>query len=183
LCASAKSAASAAGGEAALPQQLLHEGEVVILAIKPSIWFVFLSAWPAITVAAAVMVAGYVVMPMLDLGLDYPRRTLALLCAAAVLVQLFLSSCQWTGRLYVLTNVRVLRIRGVFTVDVFQCPLTKIRQATLDAARLDRFCGVGTIHFDTETSVEEPCWLHVAKPTDVNDKVQDALRRAHGGPK
>jgi len=176
--ASAESATPAAGAKAGVPQQLLNEGEVVILAIKPSVWFVILNAWPAIAVAAAVMALGYVFLPMFDLGLDYPRRTLAMLCVAAVLMQLFISSCQWTGRLYVLTNVRVLRVRGVFRVDVFQCPLRNVRQATLAGTRLERLCGVGTIVFDVETPTEEPCWFHVARPGEVNDMVQEALRKA-----
>jgi len=77
----------------------------------------------------------------------------------------------------------VLRIRGVFRVDVFQCPLQNIRRATLTAGGVERLCGMGTIVFDTDTDSEEPCWLHIARPADVNAKVQDALRRAHGGTK
>jgi len=172
----AESTAPAAAG--ALPQQLLNDGEVVILAVKPSVWFVLLSAWPAIAVATGVMALGYVALPMIETQITYSRPVLAMLCASAVLIQLFLSCCQWTGRLYVLTNVRVLRIRGVFRVDVFQCPLIKIRQATLTAVRLERLCGVGTIVFDAETASDEPCWLHIARPAEVNDKLQDALRRA-----
>jgi len=175
--ASAESATPAESAGAALPQ-LLHEGEVVILAVKPSVWFVLLSAWPAIAVAAAVAVVGYVALPMIETQITYSRRVLTMLCASVVLIQLFISCCQWIGRLYVLTNVRVLRIRGVFRVDVFQCPLSKIRQATLTATRHERLCGVGTIHFDVETPTEEPCWLHVARPAEVNDTLQDALRRA-----
>jgi len=173
-----KSAAQTAAGAKALPQQLLNEGEVVILAVKPSVWFVLLSAWPAIAVAAIVMALGFAVLPTIEMQITYSRRVLTMLCASAVLIQLFISCCQWTGRLYVLTNVRVLRVRGVFRVDVFQCPLQKIRRATLTATRVERLCGVGTIVFDAETESEEPCWLHVARPSDVNDKVQEALRRA-----
>jgi len=174
----AKSAATATG-EAAVPEQLLNEGEVVILALKPSIWFVVLNAWPAIVVATTVMALGYAFLPTVEPNVA--PRLLVTLCLTAVLIQLLISCCQWTGRLYILTNVRVIRVRGVFRVDVFQCPLKKVQMAVLAAGRLERMVGVGSIMFQAEgNTAQEPGWLYISRPAEVNEMVQEALRRAHG---
>ena len=33
---------------------------------------------------------------------------------------------QWTNRLYVLTDLRIVSITGVFNAQIFDCPLRKI---------------------------------------------------------
>ena len=160
-----------------VPEKLLHEGEIVILAIKPSLWYVLLTSWPAVVLAAAIGAGGYLAHVGLSVNI-YPEIIL-LLCAAMALTQLLIASCQWVGRLYILTNLRVLRVRGVFKPDVFHCPLRHIQEAAVLAGRTERLLSVGTLYFRTEPPVaDEPGWLFVNQPNQVLEIVQEAIRRA-----
>jgi len=47
---------------------------------------------------------------------------------------------QWTARLYVLTDMRILRIAGVFNVSIFDCPLRK-RKAIVYGRTVDLASG------------------------------------------
>ena len=38
---------------------------------------------------------------------------------------------QWMSRMYILTDLRVIRLSGVFHVDIYDCPLRKIARTRL----------------------------------------------------
>ena len=117
-----------AGGEVIapvdlVPAHLLDRDEIVILAVKPSLWFVlFVSArWLALAGVVIVLAALFDQPFMLD-TLTLVEGALAL-AAARVGIALL----QWASRLYVLTNRRVIRVRGILRVDVFECQLSRIQ--------------------------------------------------------
>ena len=86
---------------------------------------------------------------------------------------------QWGARLYVLTNRRIMRVRGVLAVEVFQTPLTNVADATLEVAAHERVCKLGTIHFDIADPPDTVIpWHHIARPQETQKIIQDALRRA-----
>lgn len=174
----AKSAATA-GAEAVVPEKLLNEGEVVILAVKPSPWFVLLYSWPTLAMAVLVVAAAYLAESLLAVDV---RPDLFLMAASAVAaVQVFIACCQWVGRLYVLTNIRVMRVRGVFKVDLFQCPLKKIENIVQSATVQERFFSVGSLFFQApECPKDEPGWIHLARPAEVYEVVRDAVARSRG---
>ena len=173
----AKDAAPAAPAAAIVPDKLLDAGEVVILAIKPSIWFVLLNSLPAVAAMAAIALAGYAVG--IFYAINVAPKVLVTLCATVSLAHLLVSCFQWTGRLYVLTNVRIMRVRGVLRADVFQCPLKQIRSLSLAASVGERALAVGSLWFDVEgTQARETAWLHVAQPNEVHEIVREAIGRA-----
>src|SRR3989304_3816056 len=121
-----------AGGEGIapvdlVPAHLLDRDEIVILAVKPSLWFVlFVSArWLALAGVVIVLAALFDEPFMLD-TLTLVEGALAL-AAARVGIALL----QWASRLYVLTNRRVIRVRGILRVDVFECQLSRIQNTFL----------------------------------------------------
>lgn len=164
-----------------VPERLLDEGEVVILAIKPSLWFIpFYSAK-----VGALIIAALVVFPYLprDLASAAALRTVYQIGAALIIVQLTIAFLQWLSRLYVLTNRRVMRIRGIFNIDVFDAPLTRIQNTFITLAIHERALGLGSIQFATAgTGVVEANWVNINTPLEVHEIVRRAIRQAQRGP-
>ena len=170
--------------EVVLAERILHDGEVVILTVKPSGWFVLLCSLPVL-VPLAVVAAGTF---FIQCTLGYFSETVGLMvllgCSAAGGGQLLLASFRWLGRLYVLTNLRVLRLRGVVRVDVYECPLKRIDEVDVQCASFERIFALGSIAFAIDGKVTtEPGWINIARPHEVAEEVRRAIRRSHEGPR
>ena len=159
-----------------VPAHLLDGGEIVILAIKPSLWFIIFTS--ARWLAAMILIIliskwlgswiPYLSPPMIAQG--------ALVLAAA---RLCLAILQWVSRLYVLTNRRIMRLTGIFNIDLFECPLTKIQNTYLTLAWYERITGLGTISFATAGTVGvEISWANVNNPIELHERVRSAINRA-----
>lgn len=163
-----------------VPAHLLDGGEIIILAIKPSLWFVvFASAKWVLGMAAVIALIGW-------LGHRVPQVSAGLIVqAAAVLAvaRVGLAFLQWISRLYVLTNRRIMRLTGIFNIDLFECSLTKIQQTYLSLSWYERLAGVGTIAFATSgTGGVEASWHHVPNPLELHERIRSAIHRAQGPP-
>jgi hypothetical protein len=178
---SAEDAAPAAAPPAAIvPDKLLDAGEVVILAIKPSFWFVLLNSFPALAATAGVALLARYVFAKLGVEWMTPKVVLTI-CAVIALAKVLASCIQWAGRLYILTNVRIMRVRGVLRADVFQCPLKQIAATHLAASLPEKVFAVGSLWFEVKDSTtQETAWLHIAQPNEIREIVREAIRRAGG---
>ena len=187
----AGSATPAAAAEAVVAADLLEDGEVVILAIKPSRWFALLPMLPvalgAATVAAVMCAADHAA------GLPTAAALTYLLCIAAVGGRLLAGCLQWRSRLYVLTNRRALRVAGTAFgaarpfprgpglphANVTACLLRDVRAVTRSAHRLDRALGLANLLFETvDTPAGDVHWTYVADSPEVREAVEKAVRQA-----
>lgn len=159
-----------------LPAHLLDGDEVVILAIKPSLWFVlFLSArWLAVMALVILLAVGS------EWRLPWGDAATVIQGAVAVgAVRVGFALLQWVARLYVLTNRRVLRLRGILNIDLFECPLTRIQNTCLTLAWYERLVGLGSIAFATAgTGTFEASWTNVNHPLEVHERIRAAVHRA-----
>ena len=170
--------------EVVLAERILHDGEVVILTVKPSGWFVLLCSLPVLTPLAVVAGGAF----FIQIALGYFSGTVGLMvllgCSVAAGTQLLLASFRWLGRLYVLTNQRVLRLRGVVRVDVYECPLNRISEVDVQCASFERIFALGSMEFAIDGKVTaEPGWINIAHPNEVAEEVRRAIRRTHEGPR
>jgi len=171
-------AVKAASHAELVPERLLDGGEIVILAIKPSLWFIlFASArWVAFLVLIAVLAPR--LEPVLPWGSPVMVTKAAVALAAA---RLGFATLEWVARLYVLTNRRVMRVRGIFNVDLFECSLLRIENTHLTFAWYERIFGLGSIWFATAgTAGCQPGWVTVARPLEVHEQIRAAIARARG---
>ena len=110
---------------------------------------------------------------------DVLRKVVFLFCAAAAWLRIVIAAQQWRARLYVLTDRRVLCIRGVLRDDTFQCPLKGVCRTVLATAFLERAFGLGSLFFVVGDDDECPGgWVSIARPTEVEQIVNEAVRRA-----
>lgn len=175
---SAEPAHLAAADAALVPAECLQDGEVVILAVKPSRWLVLLVSWPWVLLAIAVAVATVLVSD--GLGSAGTWRAVALACSAVACARVTIACFQWQGRLYVLTDRRVLRFRGVFREDVYACPLKHIHRFHLAATLPERALTLASLFFepDDDAPPGEGHWICLARPQEVHRLVEEAWRRA-----
>ncbi|MFG0253392.1 MAG: PH domain-containing protein [Phycisphaerales bacterium JB038] len=162
-----------------LPLRVLDEGEVVILNLRPHPLYIVLQ--PLGTLAALVIltaVAYWIIslgpssaggMPLLGLG------------GLLVLARLGWSYLEWFNRIYVLTDRRVIRRKGVLRVSVFQAPLRRIQHLTLYFSIRERAFQLGTVGFSTAgTGIPEAYWIMVAKPVEVHRIIQETIDKYSG---
>ena len=163
----------------ALPHNLIQDGEQIVLAIKPSLFFIVLTCLPFFLAAALVAVGAKVLDEWLP---AVPLRLVATVAVLSCLGRLIVAGLQWLARFYVLTDRRVLRIRGVLSVQIFECPLTRIQNTSLVMTLAERVVGLGTLYFATAgTAGYEAAWLMIAKPREVHEVVVEYVNRAQRG--
>ncbi len=159
----------------AVPAHLLDGGEIVLLAIKPSLWFIPMVSGRWIAGAAALIAAARLA-PQLNIGWPIVQLLVGL-----VLARLAWGTLQWSTRLYVLTNRRVMRIRGVFNVQIFECPLTRLAGVAVNVSLSERILRLGTIHLAAAgTPGESASWRAVARPAEIHEQLRRAIERATG---
>ncbi|HUT57466.1 MAG TPA: PH domain-containing protein [Phycisphaerae bacterium] len=174
-----ESAAPSLAEESVVPAGLLDDGESIVLAVRPSGWFVVLASWPIVVPAVLAGVGAYLLAVWLSVGLPY--RGIAMFCGAAVVVRVIVACFQWLGRLYLLTNRRLMWIQGVMRFDVRQCPLRNVRAIHLSAGVGERLLGLGSLLFLT-AGEEAPAgaWINLARPVKVRQAIEEAVRRCGG---
>jgi hypothetical protein len=107
------------------------------------------------------------------------RRVAIELAAVAAGVRITWSILVWMGRLYLLTDLRILRLGGVFTIDVVSCPLRKVASVRMVPVVAERLAGVGSIEI-TPRDPDLPAvqWQTIAKPHLVQQEILAAITRA-----
>jgi hypothetical protein len=160
---------------ALLAGHMLRDGEIVLLILKPSAWFIVFNS---IRFAAAALL-GVLAVACWD---RLPSRNFHFCIEAAVFIvagRVMWAVCQWMGRLYVLTDHRILRISGVFSVDVFDCPLRKVARTLLSYSTKERLCYVGSIEIHPrDEAMPVGVWQTIRRPAEVNEAIIAAINRA-----
>ena len=167
-------AAAATVAAELIPAHLLDGGEIVVFAIKPSFWFIPLVCWRWIAGTALVWAATAVAS---HTSLTLPLLQLAI---GVLVARLAWATMQWSTRLYVLTNRRVMLVRGVFSVELFECPLARIHNTWMTFSPAERILYLGSIHMSTSAQAGTPVavWQTVPRPHDVHQKLLAAIERA-----
>lgn len=163
--------------DAMLPGDLLQGGEVVILILKPSAWYIILDGLGHYAAILGLTIAGWLVGGRLGAaGLD--RGDVLLAGSLAMSARLVWQFLLWLSRIYVLTDRRVIRRRGVFTVVTFEAALSQVQHTQVTRLIRERLFGVGTIGFATAgTGGPEAFWEMVNQPYAVHRTVVRAINR------
>lgn len=169
--------------QAVIPKGLLRPEEEVILALKPSGWFVLLVSARFCQWLAVILLFAWVLdwSGALKLSMD----VVLLAGVAAALIRLLVACLQWICRTYVLTTRRIIRVKGVLWVRIFECGLARVQNTTLSQPLLQRVLRTGTLFFATAgTAGSDAAWLIIAKPALVHQFVVQWVERAQalGGP-
>ena len=166
-------------GSVAQCQSGLHDGldggEIVLCVLKPSLWYLVL-------VSVRWLAGAVVVILLAPLFFQARSGTTEILTQSALLVtaaRLILALLQWSSRLYVLTNRRVMCYHGVMHVSLFESPLVHIRNTYVNASPVERICKVGSIGFSLQGDRQiDVWWEQVSDPDAVHQRIRRAIEKA-----
>jgi uncharacterized membrane protein YdbT with pleckstrin-like domain len=170
----AEEAAARAAGM--LPAELLQPGEIIILLLKPSPWFILLAPLRILTAIVILAIAADSINSYLQLHVS--SQNIYLAAMFLLLARVFWQFLEWLSRVYVLTDRRVIAVAGVLRVGVFETPLEKIQHTNLHFSLRERLFALGTISFATAgTAFTEAWWVMLSNPLEVHQKVVQTLSR------
>jgi hypothetical protein len=164
---------------ALLARHVVRDGEIILLVLKPSFWFILLSSLRFSAVVAILAMGAIASEGRYNREWFYIEAAIFLIAG-----RIMWAVCQWMGRLYVLTDMRVIRLSGVLKLDIFDCALRKIARTQVTASVKERVCRTGTI--EIYASGAEPCppalWQTIHRPAEVNELIVSTINKAkqHG---
>ncbi len=180
-CAAAMSEVPSHTGEVApvwshLPGGLVDGGEIIMLAIKPSMWRPFFDSigW-LVACSLTAMVVTWLRSPFPGLSVTVTAQLILMIG----LVQLGVAVARWISTWYVLTNRRVINIGGVRAPRISSCLLVDVRNTYLHVSAPERLAALGTITFASDDPHEAPrLWRSIAEPELVHGKIRRAIETA-----
>ncbi len=165
----------------AVPAGLVHVDEIVILLLRPSLLFIPLACLSSVTLIAIVTLALALLATKLSSWIPWEDTHAYALGAVLAAARLAWQALDWWGRLFVLTDRRIIRRMGVLHVSAFEAPLKNIQHTSVFRLMRERLFGLGTIGFATAGSdVFDAFWMMVRQPFAVHRVVVDAIHR-YGG--
>lgn len=175
----AESAIPAVVSDQAIPERILRDGEQIILAVKPSAWFILLDSIQTLIILG-VMAAFVMLIDVVGIYLPAEiRRGLLMGLLLGIGLTVLFSGFRWLGRLYVLTDRRLLRIYGFVRVSVYECELSRISSVDVIAGLAERIVGIGSLRFEIKDNpYTNPDWINISHVQNVAEEVRAAVSRA-----
>lgn len=159
-----------------LPGGLIDGGEIVVLAIKPSLWRPVIESLPWL-VTTGIFAIGITLFLAALPGLSTVASAQVVLGAG--LLRLALAIVRWAATWYVLTNRRVLDVRGARSPRISSCPLVDIRNTYVGASIPEKVVSIGTITFVSKHPGDASrLWESIAEPEEVHAKIRRAIENA-----
>ena len=159
-----------------LPAQLIDPGEIIVLLLKPSPWFIVLGPLRSLSVLLVFTIAMIALDHTEVIGIS--NRDLAAFGLLLIGLRIIWQFLEWLSRVYVLTDRRVIRVKGVIRVQVFETRLDQIEHTELLLSLRERLFGLGTITFATAgTAITELWWTMIARPLEAHQHVVEAINR------
>jgi hypothetical protein len=161
-----------------LAGHVLRDGELVLLILRPSRWFILLTSLKFLATTVILMALAVIY----DDFLRHLSRQYLQVGMFLILGRLMWATLQWMGRLYLLTDMRIVTIKGVFTLAVFDCPLRKVARTLLERTFKEQVCRIGSIVVvPQDEQVPFGSWRMVASPRRVHDMIKATIARARQG--
>lgn len=161
---------------ALLPQELLQPGELIILLLKPSLLYVLLAPLKTLVLIALITAGAAHMATYPALRLD--RDDVILLGVGLAMMRIFWQFLEWLSRVYVLTDRRIIRVKGVLRVQVFEAALKQVTHTECHFSLRERLFGLGTISFATAgTAIVEAYWLMLPRPLEVHQTILQTMNR------
>ncbi len=161
-----------------LAGHVLQDGELILMILKPSMWFIVISSLGFAAVVAIFLIAALIFTN------PNPTQWFAYVETTALIIagRLMWAMLQWMGRFYILTDMRIVRLGGVFTIELFACPLRKVARTRVVCTTRERLCRLGSIEIvPGDAAMGWGTWQTVTNPEMVHDQVTAAIDRAKQG--
>jgi hypothetical protein len=155
---------------------VLRDGELVLLILRPSRWLILLSSLKFLAIVLIAMVLAILFGDKLH---QYRHEQSIEAAVLLIIGRLMWGVLQWYSRLYVLTDMRILSLAGVFNIDVFDCALRKVARVMLETTFKERLCRVGSIAIiPQDDAMSFGHWHMVARPRHIHERIVSAVAKA-----
>lgn len=155
--------------------ELLDGDEIIQLCIKPSHWFILMVSARAVIAATLVGLAAWSVRS----AVGAPADALLLLAVVGGLARVAIASLQWASSLYVLTNRRVVRFRGVMAVERQERMLAELGEPCVVSTPPQRWLRLGSIMLPSVCDRREVLgWEHLSNVEEVHERLRCAIGRS-----
>jgi hypothetical protein len=158
-----------------LTRHILRDGELVLLILKPSRWYILLSCLRFLAAVMIFVIAARVFDEKL------PSRSVVYLELGIFVFagRLMWAVLQWMGQLYILTDMRIVRISGIFSLDIFDCPLRKVARIRLLYTMRERLFRLGSLEIiPSDEELPTAQWQMISHPREVHEQVAATINRA-----
>jgi len=160
----------------ALPGGVIDGGEIVLMAIKPSMWRPLFDSMPWL-ITVGVFAVGILILRTPLLGMSVSMSAQVVL--AIGFLRVAFAIVRWIATWYVLTNRRIMDVRGARAPRITSFALIEIRNTYLNATAPERLVRIGTITFVSKHADGQPhFWESVARPEEVHAKIRRAIENA-----
>jgi len=160
----------------AVPKGLVDGGEIVLMAVKPSLWR------PVLDSAAWLVTAAALAVTLLVGGMSIPGLSVAVSAQVFLLVgivRLAIAVLRWVTTWHLLTNRRIIDVHGVRTPIIRSCLLIQIRNTYLRPSPIEGAIGLGSVLFVTDEPEHPPhVWRSIADSETVHAKIRRAIEAA-----
>jgi len=151
-------------------------GEIVFLAIRPSMWRLLYDSAPWLVTTA--LLAGTLTLLNTQIPGLSPIMTAQLILFVGV-ARLLVAIVRWLPTWYVLTNRRIIDMQGVREPRIWSCPLLDVRNTYVHVTAVERLAKLGTITFAVADPDEPPRhWQSVGQPDEVHAAIRRAIENA-----
>lgn len=157
---------------ALLSGHVIQDGEIVQMVLKPSRWFIVLNS----LFFGGLVVAVFAFLHVTDWHMSEPRSTLQLI-VLLIAARMMWSALQWMGRYYILTNHRLIRLSGVFDVQIMSIPLRKVSSVRLYRTVSERLLNKGSLEIMAQGH-PVMLWQTFSRPKHVYECVRAAVVRS-----
>ena len=159
------------------------EGERVLLRCRPSWWFVVLNHRVAIVGLTLLGLLAAWAMPLAGGAVAQPARVSLVLFTLTIGLLLLVNTLNMLTRTYMLTERRVLALRGILDRYHVDIPLERVQSTEVLRPFVERVFGVGTIVFSSAGLFGSAVsWRIVSDPDDLLGEARRLMQaRAVGG--
>lgn len=165
---SATGVTTAPAETAAFAARTLQEGELVILVAHPSAWM-----FSGRAIGATALAGGAAGALWFFGALSGALGPIVLIWAALVLWSL----ADWRTRWYILTDRRVIAVRGLVRTSTTEVLLTAVCRVRAVKSRSLGLFGVGTVATFASRDGAEVTWHTVRNPGALRDRIIEVVRR------
>jgi len=172
-----------------IPRKFLSSDERVVFESRPSGWLYMKSASLALLIAivAAVIFAWKWIpsvpdLPMISSAINGSDGDIVQLAFAAVAVLAFVFFVarwlRWSSTVYVATDERVIKQKGILSKTYEDIPVTMITNIDMAQSLGKRYMGYGTLVFSTQGlggRTADMIWEAVPSPMTVRRKLQEVM--------
>lgn len=156
-----------------LAGHVIPDGETIHLLLKPSRWFILFNSLAFLAVLTIVLIGAQ----LTSAGRYWHSWTAVQLWVFCAAGHIAWSTLQWVGRYYILTDLRAMRLTGIFQVEISETPLRKVQGVHWYRDFRERLLGLGTIEIRPLEGAPI-VWQSIRRPEKVHQLITQLVSRA-----